>query len=250
MGFIPDVRRIVARLPRPGKRLTMLFSATFDHTIMRLVENWMVDPLTFETEPEQVVTDLIEQSFYTVSRNEKLAFLIWLMKNEKFSRMLIFGNRKDSNFRLAQQLDAYGMKCSVLSGDVPQRQRMKILENFRSGKEKIIIATDVAARGIHVDGISHVINYDLPERPEDYVHRIGRTGRAGETGKAISFVCEYGAYVLGAIEEYTGNTANCVLPEDEMLQLEPLPENIRFEKTRNARSGGRQTSRRGTRKRR
>lgn len=223
MGFIPDVRRIVSRLPKPEKRQTMLFSATFDDKIMRLIQNWMVDPIAQEIEPETVVTELIEQIFYTVSRDEKLPLLLWLIKHEKVERMLVFGNRKDMNDRLAKNLTTYGVECRQLSGDVPQDKRIKILERFRNGQIKIVIATDVAARGIHVGGISHVINYDLPERSEDYVHRIGRTGRAGETGKAISFACEYGAYALSAIEEYIGHEIQCIMPEEEMLVMPLRP---------------------------
>ncbi len=245
MGFIPDVRRIVSRLPKPEKRQTMLFSATFDEKIMRLVRNWMVDPIAQEIEPETVVTDLIKQTFYTISRDEKLPLLIWLINNENVERMLIFGNRKDMNDRLAKNLTAYGVECRQLSGDVPQDRRIKILERFRKGDVKVVIATDVAARGIHVDGISHVINYDLPERSEDYVHRIGRTGRAGETGKAISFACEYGAYALSAIEEYIGHEIKCIMPEEEMVVMPPRPKNppkqqpsYSNQRNNNSRSGG------------
>jgi ATP-dependent RNA helicase RhlB len=254
MGFIPDVRRIVSRLPKPEKRQTMLFSATFDEKIMRLVRNWMVDPVAQEMEPETVVTDLIEQTFYTISRDEKLPLLIWLINHEKVERMLVFGNRKDMNDRLAKNLTAYGVECRQLSGDVPQDKRIKILERFRNGDIKVVIATDVAARGIHVDGISHVINYDLPERSEDYVHRIGRTGRAGETGKAISFACEYGAYALGAIEEYIGHEVKCIQPEEEMVIMPPRPKNppkqqpsYSNQRNNNSRSGNRNNSRSGNR---
>ena len=135
--------------------------------------------------------------------------------------MIIFGNRKDVNLRLQQDLERYGWRIPVLSGDIPQEKRMKILERFRTGEEKIVIATDVAARGIHVDDVSIVVNYDLPERAEDYIHRIGRTGRAGKTGKSISFLCEYGAYYLPAIEELLGVTFSSQLPSEKMLELPP-----------------------------
>jgi len=137
--------------------------------------------------------------------------------------MLIFGNMKSKNFDIYRELKRYGIDCDLLSGDVPQPKRMKILERFRSGEQKIVIATDVAARGIHVDDVSIVINYDLPERAEDYVHRIGRTGRAGKKGKSISFVCEYGAYSLAMIEELLDEPIKCVMPPDEMLELPPRP---------------------------
>ena len=206
MGFIPDVKRIVSQLPRRGERQTLLFSATLDEDILRLSSGWLTDPFVVESEPEKLVSENIEQLFYSVSRDEKLALILHLLKTESFERMIIFGNRKDVNLRLQQDLSRNGYRVPVLSGDIPQEKRMKILEKFRDGSEKIVIATDVAARGIHVDNVSLVINYDLPERAEDYIHRIGRTGRAGKTGKSISFLCEYGAYYLPAIEELLGVT--------------------------------------------
>ena len=206
MGFIPDVKRIVSQLPRRGERQTLLFSATLSEDILRLSSGWLTDPFVVESEPEKLVNENIEQIFYSVSRDEKLQLILHLFKTEKFERMIIFGNRKDVNLRLQHDLARHGFQVPVLSGDIPQDKRMKILERFRNGSEKIVIATDVAARGIHVDNVSIVINYDLPERAEDYIHRIGRTGRAGNTGKSISFLCEYGAYYLPAIEELLGVT--------------------------------------------
>ena len=206
MGFIPDVKRIVSQLPRRGDRQTLLFSATLDEDILRLSSGWLTDPFVVESEPEKLVSENIEQIFYAVSRDEKLSLVRHLLKNESYERVIIFGNRKDVNLRLQRDLARFGYHVPVLSGDIPQDKRMKILEKFRDGSEKVVIATDVAARGIHVDNVSLVINYDLPERAEDYIHRIGRTGRAGHTGKAISFLCEYGAYYLPAIEELLGTT--------------------------------------------
>jgi len=219
MGFIPDVRRIVAKLPPAGKRQTMLFSATLEPEVLALVDRWLVDPVSLEAEPEHVVTDLIDQHFYAVLNNQKLAMLLWLIRNEPFERMIIFGNWKEKNRILVEKLYEYGVHAELLSGDIPQTKRLKILESFKNGEVKIVVATDVAARGIHVSGISHVINYDLPDHPEDYVHRIGRTGRAGARGKSISFVCEYGAYVMPEIEQYAQITIHTVQPDDEMLVL-------------------------------
>ncbi len=223
MGFIPDVRRIINKLPGKDKRQTLLYSATLEDKILRLADTWLKDPVEVESESDKLVTDLIEQNFYTVSLDEKFAVLHWIIKNEKFERMLIFGNLKSKNFDIYRTLKRYDIDCDLLSGDVPQPKRVKILERFRSGEQKIVIATDVAARGIHVDDVSIVINYDLPERAEDYVHRIGRTGRAGKKGKSISFVCEYGAYSLAMIEELLGEPAKCIIPPDEMLELPPRP---------------------------
>ena len=219
MGFIPDVRRIVGRLPKAGVRQTMLFSATLEPEILRLVDKWLVDPVSFETEPEHVVTDLIDQHFYAVMREEKLAFLLWLIRNEPFERMIIFGNWKERNSELVDKLYEYGVDAGLLSGDIPQNKRLQILDRFKKGELKVVVATDVAARGIHIPGISHVVNYDLPDHPEDYVHRIGRTGRAGAKGKSISFVCEYGAYVMPQIEEYAQMKIKTVLPEEDQLVL-------------------------------
>lgn len=217
MGFIPDVRRIVYHLPRPGVRQTMLFSATLEHDILRLVESWMVEPVFVESEPEHVVTDLIDQRFYAVLDEQKMGLLMYLIKAENPGRMIIFGNRKDKNLKIADQLYSYGENVELLSGDVAQEKRLKVLDRFREGKTRILVATDVAARGIHVDDITHVVNYDLPEQADDYVHRIGRTGRAGEKGISISFVCEYGAFQLPAIEQYVGSEIKTIQPSAEMF---------------------------------
>ncbi len=219
MGFIPDVRRIVAQLPAKGVRQTMLFSATLEPSIMRLAQSFLHEPEMIETEPEQVVGSTIEQTFYSVAGAEKLAMLFYIIKHEPFDRMLIFGNRKDKNLDVYESLQRCGIAVELMSGDIPQQKRMRILEDFRSGKIKIVIATDVAARGIHVDDVSLVVNYDLPERAEDYVHRIGRTGRAGHQGKSISFICEYGAYYMPDIEKFVGETFKSTLPTAEMVAI-------------------------------
>ena len=219
MGFIPDVRRIVSRMPEKGERQTLLFSATLEDRILNLASGWLADPVIYESEPEKPVSENITQTFYSVLREEKLALILYILRTMDFERLIIFGNRKDVNLRLQSDLARYGYEVPVLSGDITQAKRIKILERFRSGKERVVIATDVAARGIHVDDISLVINYDLPEQPEDYIHRIGRTGRAGHRGTAISFLCEYGAYYLPAIEELLGTQFSSILPTEEMLKL-------------------------------
>ncbi|MEI6634722.1 MAG: DEAD/DEAH box helicase [Chlamydiota bacterium] len=223
MGFIPDVRRIVGKLPPAGERQTMLFSATLTPEIVRLVDKWLVDPVMIESEPEQLVTDLIYQKFFAVAAEEKLALLLWLLKHDNASRVLVFCNRRDACQRLARQLGRYRIEGGLLSGDVPQEKRLKILERFRAGATPVIVATDVAARGIHVDSVSHVVNYDMPYESDDYVHRIGRTGRAGETGKSIGFVCEYGAHMIPALEKLLGHPIACEYPTEEMVTLPPMP---------------------------
>ena len=237
MGFIPDVKRIVSRMPEKGKRQTLLFSATLEDRILTLASGWLADPVIYESEPEKMVSENITQTFYSVLREEKLALILYILRTMDYERLIIFGNRKDVNLRLQYDLARYGYDIPVLSGDITQAKRIKILERFRSGKERVVIATDVAARGIHVDDISLVINYDLPEQPEDYIHRIGRTGRAGHRGTAISFLCEYGAYYLPAIEELLGTQFNSILPTEEMLQLpEPVKNPKIPERDENAKS--------------
>ena len=223
MGFIPDVRRIVAQLPPTGKRQTMLFSATLTQDITRLSSRWLTDPLFVEIEPDQVVAGSINQQFYIVTREEKFSLLMWILRNEKVDRMLIFVNRKDFTDRLAAALHAEGFACEQMSGDIPQEKRLKILERFRSGATPIIVATDVAARGIHVDDISHVVNYDMPHEPEDYVHRIGRTGRAGKVGQSVSLLCEYGSYLVPELEKLLGQQIKCTLPTEEMVSFKMKP---------------------------
>ncbi len=221
MGFIPDVRRIVQRTPHPGHRHTMMFSATMTESVLRLIKSWQRNPVTVEIEAEELVTDLIDQKFYSVMSRDKLAMLLSILKNEDVVRMIIFINRKDQASKLVRQLTQYNIEAAEMTGDIPQNKRLKLLERLRNGQIKIVVATDVAARGIHVDDISHVINYDLPVKAEDYVHRIGRTGRAGKTGKAYSFVCESGAYVLEDLEKILEEEISSIWPEDEMLVLPP-----------------------------
>lgn len=223
MGFIPDVRRIVSKLPPAGKRQTMFFSATLTSNIVRLVERWLVNPVTVESEPEQLVTGLIDQRFYAVAADEKFALLLWLLGHDDASRILVFCNRRDGCLRIARRLTRYGRHCGLLTGDVPQEKRLRILERFRTGDTGVLVATDVAARGIHVESVSHVINYDMPQDPEDYVHRVGRTGRAGEKGKSVAFVDEYGAYVIPGLEKLLGEKITCVPTTEDMVRLPSPP---------------------------
>ena len=217
MGFIPDVRKIVYKLPPAGERQTLFFSATFNQKILNLVSSWLSNPVTIEIESDNIVSDLIEQTFYSVTSDKKLKLLEWFLKNDNVSRMLVFVNRKDTAQMLTNKIKKLNYSCDLLSGDVQQKKRISILEKFRSGKIKIIVATDVAARGIHVDDVSHVVNYDLPYEPADYVHRIGRTGRAGNKGKSISLLCEYGAFMVPELEKVLGYSISSIQPEEFML---------------------------------
>lgn len=204
MGFIPDVRRIVRATPNKDFRQTLLFSATFNYDVRILIDQWTTDPLQVVIEPETVATDTVEQHAYLLADAEKYSVLKEVLTKEKPELCLVFANRRDITRNLCTKLNKDGFKAVLLSGEVSQDKRIKTLESFRQGKVQVMVATDVAGRGIHVDGISHVINYTLPENPEDYVHRIGRTGRAGTTGVSISFVSEDDAFLLPDLEEYLG----------------------------------------------
>jgi ATP-dependent RNA helicase RhlB len=217
MGFIPDVRRIVSNLPDRDRRQTLFFSATLTGDILRLIDHWLNNPLMIDAEPKQIVTDLIEQKFYSVAAADKFKLLLWFLRNDGVERALIFVNRRTFTESLSRKLRDRRIECEILSGDVPQKQRLRILEAFREGKIRILVATDVAARGIHVENVTHVFNYDMPVRTEEYVHRIGRTGRAGEKGKSITFVCEYGAYAMPELETFLGTEIVCEIPDEKML---------------------------------
>ena len=204
MGFIPDVRRIVRATPPKDHRQTLLFSATFNFDVRILIDQWTREPIKVEIEPEQVTTDRVEQHLYLVSEADKFGLLERFLKQENPERCIIFANRRDHTRNLCDKLNKKGFKAVLLSGEVAQQKRLKTLERFRDGEVTIMVATDVAGRGIHVDGVSHVFNYTLPEDPEDYVHRIGRTGRAGAKGQSFSLVSEDDAFSLPDLEKYLG----------------------------------------------
>ena len=219
MGFIPDVRRIIAHIPETDKRSTQLFSATLDGEVLTLAQRWLKpDFVKIEIRPETIVSKDVQQLIYLTSAAEKLPVILWHLKNDAVERMIIFVNRKDESVRLANALHRHGVDLELLSGDVPQKKRMKTLELFRKGDLKVIVATDVAGRGIHVDNVSHVVNYELPYEPDDYVHRVGRTGRAGNKGKALSFACENSAFEIPEIEQYIGMTLTSQMPPEDMIQ--------------------------------
>lgn len=212
MGFIPDVRRIVRATPPKEQRQTLLFSATFNYDVRILIDQWTRDPLQVVIEPESVATDRVEQHAYLVADADKYQLLEKVLVDEKPELCIIFANRRDLTRNLCDKLNKKGHKAVLLSGEVSQDKRIKTLELFRSGRAQIMVATDVAGRGIHIDGVSHVINYTLPEDPEDYVHRIGRTGRAGAKGVSISFISEDDAFVLPALEKYLGQKLELTQP--------------------------------------
>ncbi len=213
MGFIPDVRRIVYKTPHKRERQTLFFSATFNEDVMRLATSWTLDPVHVAIEPENVAVDSVDQKFWLVAAENKGKLLAEMVEAKALSRVMVFANRRDSTRNLHEYLRKKNVSCEMLSGEVPQRKRLTTLDRFKQGKIRVLVATDVAGRGIHVDDVSHVINFDLPEDPEDYVHRIGRTGRAGATGISISFISEDDAFNLSAIEDYLGHPVTCTQPE-------------------------------------
>jgi ATP-dependent RNA helicase RhlB len=213
MGFIPDVRRIVYQTPHKRTRQTLFFSATFNEEVMRLARSWTLEPEHVSITPETVATESVLQKFWLISSDEKAKVLVDFLKSERPARALVFANRRDQTHRLTSYLEKRGLAVEALAGDVPQRKRLSTLQRFKDGDVPLVVATDVAGRGIHVDGITHVINFDLPEDAEDYVHRIGRTGRAGAEGISISFVSEDDAFNLPAIERFIGTKINCNQPD-------------------------------------
>lgn len=218
MGFIPQVRRLVRLTPRSEDRQTLLFSATFTPEIMRLSQSWTHKPVTVEIDAEQVATDTVEQKIFITTADEKFILLQNILSADDVDSVMVFANRRDICRDLHDKLKKSGFKVGLLSGDVPQNRRIKTLESFKSGALRVVVATDVAGRGIHVDGVSHVINFTLPEEPEDYVHRIGRTGRAGKTGTSISFACEDDAFLLEPIESLLDTKLPCIMPDNDLLK--------------------------------
>lgn len=231
LGFIRDLRRILRKCPPPGRRHSMLFSATLSFRVMELAYEHMNDAVKVEIRPEQITADRVEQSLYHVSTREKLTLLTGLLRREGAfdgsarggPRSMLFVNTKRFADRVADVLSRRGLKAAALTGDIPQAKRLKILADFKAGKLPILIATDVASRGLHIEGVTHVFNVDLPQDPEDYVHRIGRTARAGASGKAISLACEDYVFSLDAIERLIGRKIPAAFADDALFASEPEP---------------------------
>jgi ATP-dependent RNA helicase RhlB len=204
LGFIADIRYLMRRLPPPAERLSMLWSATLSQRVLELAYEHMSEPELIRIEPEKVTADLVRQSIYFPSMEEKAGLLVGLLKKFGATRTMVFVNMKRTAERLEAVLRANGIDAQAMSGDVPQTKRLRMLRDFHEGRLPVLIATDVAARGLHIPDVSHVFNYDLPQDPEDYVHRIGRTARAGAAGDAISFGCEDYVQSLPDIEAFIG----------------------------------------------
>ena len=229
MGFIPQVRRIVRKSPPKENRQTLMFSATFSYDVLNLAEQWMCDHEKVEIEPKSVATDTVEQHVYLAGSEDKFMMLYNLLNSDNVENLIVFANRRDECRDLYAQLRAQGIKVGLLSGEVDQNKRVKTLDGFKSGDLQVLVATDVAGRGIHIDNISHVVNYTLPEEPEDYVHRIGRTGRAGTSGTSISFACEDDAFRLPSIEKLLGSPIVCEQPPEPLLKPLPLEATLALE---------------------
>jgi ATP-dependent RNA helicase RhlB len=241
MGFIPDVRRIIESTPMKGKRQTMFFSATLTPEVNRLAAAWTRDAAQIDvTPPHEISLASIDQMVYITTDEEKFQLLYNMITRLHLERVMVFANRRDETQFLKDRLAARGIRCGLLSGDVSQEQRVRTLEAFRSGKLKVLVATDVAARGLHIEGVSHVVNYSLPVDPQDYIHRIGRTGRAGATGTSVSFATETEAYEIPAIEEFIGRSLTAIHPDPDLLTpLPPLAEGVDEPRKRISRSSGR-----------
>ncbi len=205
LGFIKDVRYLMRRMPPPDKRLGMLFSATLSYRVTELAYEHMNNPETVVIESESVTADKVTEIGYMVANDEKIPLLIGLLRKLTPPRSMVFVNTKRAAERVWGFLEGNGLRAGILTGDVPQKKRQRLLREFQDGGLSILVATDVAARGLHIGGVTHVFNYDLPDDAQDYVHRIGRTARAGASGDAISFVCETYAFSLPDIEAYTGH---------------------------------------------
>jgi ATP-dependent RNA helicase RhlB len=242
MGFIADLRFILRRLPKPEKRQSFLFSATLSFRVMELTWEFMNNPVQISITPQQKTVEKAEQVLYHVGREEKFNLLLGLLRREGGSRILIFSNTREEARRLEDRLGRNGWQARALTGDVDQKKRLKILNDFKDGQLPILVATDVASRGLHIEGVSHVVNWDMPQDAEDYVHRIGRTARAGAAGKAISLVDEAGALVLEPIEKFISQKIHVDWAEDELYLSEIKPtseERRRYAEEKRARMAAR-----------
>ena len=216
LGFIKDIRYLLRRMPPPDKRLGMLFSATLSYRVTELAYEHMNNPQTVKIESDKVTAERVRQAGFMVANEEKVPLLIGLLRKLEATRTIVFVNTKRVADHVWGYLEGNGFHAAILSGDVPQKKRLSLLRKFQSGELPVLVATDVAARGLHIPDVTHIINFDLPEDSEDYVHRIGRTARAGAEGDAISFVCETYAFSLPEIEEFI----------DHKIPIEPVTDDL------------------------
>ncbi len=238
LGFIKDIRYLFRRMPPPDQRLNLLFSATLSHKVMELAYEHLGEPEWIRTEVDSITAERVRQQLFHVESRDKIWLLLYLLKTHAPNRTMLFVNTRREADEVTDKLERAGYKVGALSGDVPQNKRESLLQDFRENKLPILVATDVAARGLHVPAVSHVINYDLPQDAEDYVHRIGRTARAGADGDAISFCCERYVYSLPDIEEYLGHKLAVDHPESDWLAPVELAPSTRKRRPPPGRGGG------------
>ena len=243
MGFIADVRYMLRRLPPPTERLNMLFSATMAQKVMELAYEHMNEAQLIKINAESPAVERIEQTIYHPANHEKIPLLLGLIKKIEPPRAIIFANTKYATIRIWEYLQGNGLSAAIISGDIHQNKRESLLKRFHDGEYSILVATDVASRGLHIPDVTHVFNYDLPELGEDYVHRIGRTARAGKSGAAISFACEDYAMNLIDIEAYTRRTIPAQPISNELL-IKPEPP-VKMKSGRIKPSGGQRPKRGG-----
>jgi ATP-dependent RNA helicase RhlB len=237
LGFIKDIRYLLHRMPKPDKRQGMLFSATLSYRVTELAYEHMNNPATVTIAADKVTADKVQQVCYMTANEEKIPLLIGLLRQLEARRTMVFVNTKREGERVWGFLQGNGFPAALLTGDVPQRKRLKLLKEFQEGALPVLVATDVAARGLHIPDVSHVVNFDLPDDAEDYVHRIGRTARAGASGDAISFVCETYAFCLPDIEKYISHSIKIGAINNELLaQVDPRSR-VRVERKPNDRHG-------------
>ena len=227
LGFIRDVRYLLRRMPKPVNRQSMLFSATLSWRVIELAYEHMNNPELIRINPEQITAENIKQVGYHVSSEEKIPLLLGLLRDIDPKRTIVFVNTKRTAEEIWGNLEGNGYHSAILSGDVPQRKRQKLFREFSDGELPILVATDLASRGLHIPDISHVFNYDLPQNSEDYVHRIGRTARAGASGDAVSLICEEYVYSLHEIEEYIGHKIKTERVTTDMLITPEAPVSAR-----------------------
>ncbi|MEN8222506.1 MAG: DEAD/DEAH box helicase [Acidobacteriota bacterium] len=218
MGFFPDIRRMARKMSPYYKRQTMLFSATLNISVKQMAWEYMNSPESIEISPERITVDNIDQKLYHVGKKEKINLLMGILNSELPRNALIFTNTKHQAVRIHKYLTNNGKKCQYLIGDLPQNKRLSTINDFKSGKTNLLVATDVAARGLHIDDLELVVNYDLPGDSENYVHRIGRTARAGKSGKAVALACEEYIYNLEAIEEFIGMSIPVGYADDDLYE--------------------------------
>ena len=228
LGFIRDIRYVLRRLPDPSKRLNMMFSATLSYRVLELAYEHMHDPDLIRIEPDKMTVDRVKQCIYFPSNDQKIPLLMTLLRKMDSARSLVFVNTRREADRLQNYLQHNGINAEAMSGNVPQRKRLRMLQAFHSGELPVLIGTDVASRGLHIPDVGHVFNYDLPQDAQDYVHRIGRTARAGASGNAISFGCEDYAISLPDIENYIGRKipVKSIDPEN-FIEIKMPPRRLR-----------------------